>query len=229
MKRALLLAMALLPAAPAAAEVVSGTAHVIDGDTLEIEGRRVRLHGIDAPELAQTCERDGETWACGEESARQLASIADAQQVECTGDEIDAYGRLVATCSAGYTELNATMVETGWATAYRSYSQAYVAAETRARGNGQGLWRSTFTLPETYRLLQAEAQAPRQPARRTNSTAAATTAGPSGPCLIKGNRNKRGEWIYHLPGRPYYDETRPEEIFCTEEQAQAAGYRRSKA
>jgi hypothetical protein len=48
-------------------------------------------------------------------------------------------------------------------------------------------------------------------------------------CAIKGNRNRRGEWIYHLQGQEYYEDTRPEELFCTEREAQAAGYRRAKA
>lgn len=226
--KGVLVLLALMLATPAAADIVSGKAQIVDGDTLEVEGRRIRLFGIDAPELSQTCERDGEAWACGAESARQLAAVIEAQQVACVGDEIDQYGRLVATCSAGATEINAVMVETGWATAYRSYSQAYVAAETRARGNRRGLWRSTFDLPEAYRLLQAEAVAPQQ-AQPASMRAAGSSPRPSGTCLIKGNRNNRGEWIYHLPGRPYYDQTRPEEMFCTEEEAIAAGYRRSKA
>ena len=48
-----------------------------------------------------------------------------------------------------------------------------------------------------------------------------------GSCSIKGNRNRKGQWIYHVPGMPYYDRTRPEEVFCTEAEARAAGYRRA--
>lgn len=215
-------------ATPAAAEVVSGPAQVIDGDTIAMEGRRIRLFGIDAPELQQTCNLNGENWACGEEASRQLAEIIGNQRVDCMGEESDEYGRLIALCSVGRVQLNTVMVETGWATAFRKYSQDYVAAETRARGNRAGLWRSTFDLPEHYRNAAAEPS--RQPERdRAPKRTTRTSSAASGACLIKGNRNKRGEWIYHLPGRPYYAETRAEEMFCTEEQALAAGYRRSKA
>ncbi|KRA82544.1 thermonuclease family protein [Altererythrobacter sp. Root672] len=225
MKAALLFAL-LASAAPVAAEVLSGPAQVIDGDTIEIQDRRIRLFGIDAPELKQTCDLNGEAWACGEEAGRQLAGIIGAQRVECTGEEQDQYGRLVAVCSAGGTQLNRTMVEAGWATAFRKYSQDYVSYEVRARGNRAGLWRSTFDLPEYYRLAAEERTRPQE---RATSRSPRTSSAPGGACLIKGNRNNRGEWIYHLPGRPYYDATRAEEMFCTEEQALAAGYRRSKA
>ena len=121
-------------------------------------------------------------------------------------------------------DLNRALVAEGWATAFRRYSDIYVADETRARASKLGLWSSSFTPPETYRQLEdqqalsvPQAQ-PRSPVRQAPTN-----------CAIKGNRNKRGEWIYHLPGRPYYNETQAEEMFCTEAEAQAAGYRRSKA
>jgi endonuclease YncB( thermonuclease family) len=222
--RALLTLAASLIAVPAAAETVSGPATVIDGDTLEIGERRIRLFGIDAPEAQQTCDRRGEVWACGEESASQLRALIGSKQVACTGDETDQYGRLVAVCSAGYLDLNKTMVAEGWATAFRKYSTAYVADEIRAGSGRRGLWASDFVLPEAYRIARREEAQPqasqeRQPATRQGPTA----------CTIKGNHSRRGEWIYHLPGMPYYEQTRAEEMFCTEAEAQAAGYRRSRA
>jgi endonuclease YncB( thermonuclease family) len=228
MKTALLPILLAAMAVPAAAEVVSGQAQIIDGDTLALDGRRIRLFGIDAPELPQSCDRNGEAWACGEESRTQLEAIIGGQLVSCEGDELDPYDRLVAVCSAGRYELNRTMVEAGWATAFRKYSQDYVAAEIRARGERRGLWRSTFLLPEQYRLA-ASASDPEPQARRASPRAAPASSRQPGGCVIKGNRSRRGEWIYHLPGRPYYDQTRAEEMFCTEEEAIAAGYRRSKA
>lgn len=126
----------------------------------------------------------------------------------------------MAVCSAGYAQLNRTMVESGWATAFRKYSQDYIADEIRARGERRGLWKSTFELPETYRIAQAAAPIASGPA---TERARPRAPAPSGGCLIKGNRSRRGEWIYHLPGMPYYTETRAEEMFCTEAQAQAAG------
>jgi hypothetical protein len=120
------------------------------------------------------------------------------------------------------------MVAAGWATAFREYSQDYVADEVRAKAARAGIWSSTFELPQDYRQARAEqpasapaTRAPRAPAR------AASVAGPIGRCAIKGNRDRKGQWIYHLPGMPYYEATRAEEFFCTEAQAQAAGYRRA--
>jgi endonuclease YncB( thermonuclease family) len=222
--RVLLTLAASLTAVPAAAETVSGSVTVIDGDTLEIGERRIRLFGIDAPEAQQTCDRRGEAWACGEESTNQLRALVGSKQVACTGDETDQYGRLIAVCSAGHLELNKTMVAEGWATAFRKYSTAYVADEIRAGSGRRGLWASDFVLPESYRIAQTEearqqVSEDRQPATRQASTS----------CAIKGNHSRRGEWIYHLPGMPYYEQTRAEEMFCTEAEARAAGYRRSRA
>jgi len=226
MKSVLIILLAAMAPATASAEAVSGPATVVDGDTLTVDGRRVRLFGIDAPELRQPCMREGEAWACGEEAKRQLEELVGANPVACTGEQEDQYGRLIAICRSGRYELNATMVESGWAMAFRMYSADYVAHEFRAKAARQGIWRSTFDLPEYYRLAQApepsaqgrSAQASRPPARQS-----ATSVG----CPIKGNRNRRGQWIYHLPGMPYYDATRAEEMFCTETEAQAAGYRRA--
>lgn len=225
MKFALTAILVASAAAPAAAETISGPTEVLDGDTLAIGDRRVRLFGIDAPEMAQTCDRNGEAWACGKEAARQLAELTGTGDVSCTGHEIDQYGRLVAVCHAGGFDLNKTLVQYGWATAFRQYSDAYIADETRAKMARRGIWSSTFDVPQSYRLAQLPEpveSAPRPPASRSSTRQAF-----QGGCVIKGNRSRRGDWIYHLPGMPYYDATRPEEIFCSEADAQAAGYRRA--
>lgn len=213
----------LVVATPAAAETVVGQARVIDGDTIAIGETTIRLFGIDAPEADQTCDREGAVWNCGEESAAQLRGLIGDAQVFCRGQGQDQYGRTVAVCSAGRFELNATMVEYGWATAFRQYSSDYVAQEMRARAARAGVWDSDFLLPEQYRIAQAPAPAEQpqraQPQVRQND---------SPDCVIKGNRSRRGEWIFHLPGMQYYEQTRAEEIFCSEADAIAAGYRRSR-
>ena len=68
---------------------------------------------------------------------------------------------------------------------------------------------------------------PQRPKTRERAVASSSgwQARASGNCSIKGNRNRKGQWIYHVPGMPYYDRTRPEEIFCTEAEAGAAGKR----
>lgn len=203
---------------------------MVDGDTLAIADRSVRLEGIDAPELDQKCTRDGQEWGCGEEAAAQLRSLIEGQIVSCQDQGSDAHGRLLATCHANGLELGATMVEYGWATAYRSYSSTYVGHEHRAQSARQGIWRSEFVLPEHHRIAKAEAATPTASQVRPSSRQGRPQAPNEGSlgCTIKGNRSRRGDWIYHLPGMQYYEATRPEEIFCTEAEARAAGYRRSK-
>jgi len=217
-----ILVLALACTSQALAQVLVGTARAVDGDTLEVSGKRVRLFGIDAPEADQTCQKDGSSWACGHVATQQLSALLEGQLVECRGSGVDQYGRMLAVCSAGPEELNEVMVEQGWAVAYRQYSDNYIAAEARAKASHLGIWSSTFLLPSEYRhskLVPAVASRQRSAAPPTQWT---------GGCRIKGNRNRRGEWIYHLPGMPYYEQTRAEEMFCTEAQALAAGYRRAK-
>jgi endonuclease YncB( thermonuclease family) len=228
--RSFAVAALLILSAPASGQDVAGTARVVDGDSLVIAETRVRLVGIDAPELDQSCTRDGQEWACGEAAAAQLRSLTENQTVTCFEQGNDAHGRVLATCHANGLELGGTMVEYGWATAYRSYSSAYIGHEHRAKAAGQGIWRSEFVLPEHHRLAKAEAAAPVVLEDRPISPQGRSQAADQGyrGCRIKGNRSRRGDWIYHLPGMQYYEETRAEEIFCSETEARAAGYRRSK-
>lgn len=222
------LALTTVPV-PVLAQHLQGPASVADGDSLSVSGIRVRLFGIDAPELAQNCY-DGETVvACGEMAKAQLQAMIGSSQVSCSGKSTDSFGRMVAVCRIGNLDLGLAMVEAGWATAYRNYSDVYVPAETRARALRTGLWQWTFQPPEDFRSAQETREAPSS----ANRVPHQRQAGPvrrwerDAQCLIKGNRNRKGEWIYHLPGMPYYDATRAEEYFCTEADARAAGYRRA--
>lgn len=213
-------------ATPASAEQITGFATAIDGDTLKLNDTTIRLFGIDAPEADQTCLRDEEKWLCGKTASEQLAELIETQLVTCDISGLDTYGRSIAICNIGYMEINRTMVEQGWAVAFRKYSAAYVSAETQAKFENRGIWISEFELPEHYRIARQDSVNN----KRHKQTPAANISGSKahdGSCTIKGNRNRRGEWIYHLPGMPYYDVTRPEDIFCTEEAARKAGYRRA--
>ena len=146
-----------------------------------------------------------------------------SQMVYCQEEGVDQYGRLLGTCSANRMNLNATIVEYGWAMAFRAYSDDYLAQEHRARSAKAGIWGSQFALPEQHRMAVREASRP-----AATTAPAGRTKRPSSICDIKGNRSRRGDWIYHLPGMQYCEQTRPEEIFCSEADAIAAGYRRSK-
>lgn len=220
------LALAVLLATPSQQPII-GTAVAGDGDGLTIGQTKIRLFGIDAPEFDQTCVRGGAQWQCGAEAADRLSKLVTGRQVFCLALGEDDFGRTLARCTVGAVDVNRTMVESGYAVAFRKYSTDYIAAEDRAKAAKLGLWSGTFEMPHEYRA-GAKAEIPRQAAPRRDRTQQATPTQSSSGCVIKGNRNRRGEWIYHLPGMPYYDQTRPEDIFCTEAEARAAGYRRAK-
>ena len=141
----------LLFAAPALAQDISGPARAADGDSLDLSGISVRLFGVDAPELAQECERGGAPWACGKQAASKLASLVSGKSVLCEQRDVDDYGRIVATCRAGSIDLAGAMVDAGLAVALPHFSDRYVAAEARARAAGTGLWSGTFQTPADYR------------------------------------------------------------------------------
>lgn len=223
----LLSALLSIATVPAYAQTISGPAEVVDGDSLSVSGLSVRLFGIDAPEGKQTCNRGGSSWRCGEEAATQLRNMIGGAPVECRGRGIDTYGRTVAVCTVAGIELNQAVVEAGWATAFRKYAQGYVAAEARAKAARRGIWDSEFDLPENYRAAHDRSTEPAPQKFVGVARPRATTQPTSQGCAIKGNRNRKGQWIYHLPGMPYYNVTRAEEMFCSEAQAQAAGYRRA--
>lgn len=141
------------PEAPPAplADIIQGPARVIDGDTLEIDARRIRLHGIDAPERSQTCDSATRAWRCGRAATQALRAQIAGREVTCEVLDEDRYGRQVSRCGAGGEDLGAWMVAHGHALAYRRYSLAYVDQERRARLAGIGLWSGQFVDPETYR------------------------------------------------------------------------------
>ena len=133
--------------AAAGAAPLSGLGRSIDGDSLMVGATEVRLFGIDAPEFRQSCQRDGRSWQCGSEAAYQLSKLVDGKQVTCTALGADTHGRTLARCRVDQTDLNRTMVATGFALAYRRYSKDYVSAEERAKLTRRGIWSGTFELP----------------------------------------------------------------------------------
>ena len=139
------LALALLPAIALAD--ITGPARVIDGDTLEIRRERIRLHGIDAPEMRQSCWRDGKVWRCGGDAASALAGKIASRAVACQELDRDRYGRMVAKCTVAGEDLGEWLVANGWALAYVDISRDYAGVEQRAKAARRGIWASEFEPP----------------------------------------------------------------------------------
>ncbi len=126
----------------------SGDLVAVDGDTLANGKGRARLESIDAPELSQKCRRpDRQTWPCGVEAKRRLATFLASPGLVCTGRADDRYGRRLVRCRSGETDVNALMVREGFAVSYGGYS----AEEAVARREGFGIWSGAFERPEVWR------------------------------------------------------------------------------
>jgi len=212
MIRATLFLSLSLTTFPGHALDISGPATIQDGDTFRIGAQVIRLNGIDAPENGQDCERSGRSYNCGAKAENRLRSIL-RDGVSCSGDRFDDFDRLLADCRAGGADVSAAMVRSGWALAFRRYSEAYVPEEDAARSDGVGVWAGEFVAPWEF---------------RANGWANAAQEAPDG-CAIKGNISKRGR-IYHTPWSRSYSRTRintakGERWFCNEAEALAAGWR----
>ncbi len=131
-----------------ALETVAGTPRVVDGDSLEFGQLRLRLRGIDAPELHQECnDRQGRPFACGRIAKDHLKSLVGARRVTCTADDLDKYGRRLGTCAVGDTDIGRQMVADGWAVSYGGY----FSQEGRARRERRGIWDGDFDAPARWR------------------------------------------------------------------------------
>lgn len=116
---------------------IDGVASVIDGDTIEIHGQRIRLNGIDAPERGKRC---GDV-NVSQRSAQALDDLLESRTVQCTVSGGDRYSRSVATCLVAGTDLAAVQVAQGWARDWPRYSSgAYADEEADARQSGRGVW-----------------------------------------------------------------------------------------
>lgn len=125
----------------------TGAASVVDGDTIRLGRTRVRLRGIDAPESAQLCRKDGTDYACGRQARQALTKLIAGRPVSCDGSRLDRYGRLLGDCSAGDTNLNRQLVLAGWAVAYGDFERD----EAAARADGRGMWAGSFERPQDWR------------------------------------------------------------------------------
>ena len=183
-----LIVISLAVSTAASAQNVSGRARASDGDSLDLSGISVRLHGIDAPELSQSCQRQRATWQCGKDASSKLASLVAGQDVVCEQKDLDDYGRIVASCRAGATDLGGAMVEAGLAVALPRFTDRYVAAEARARAAGRGLWSGDFQMPADYRAAH-----PRPGMKFPPDAQRAARARPPGPTGVF-YRNCKEAW-----------------------------------
>ncbi|OJU49860.1 MAG: nuclease [Mesorhizobium sp. 61-13] len=124
-----------------------GRAVIVDGDSIELGGQRIRLRGIDAPEYRQTCNRNGSEYPCGRAAREALVQLTAGRAVTCSGWRNDRYGRLLGDCKAGAVDLNSAQVAAGWAVAYGDFE----VEEARARGAKAGIWAGTFEWPQDWR------------------------------------------------------------------------------
>lgn len=123
----------------------------VDGDSLRLANENIRLLGIDAPELSQTCRDErGREWACGQEARALLRSLVSRGTVNCASISKDHYGRTLATCSAGpIADIGEAMVRAGFAVDFMS--GGYRAAEAEARADKRGIWQGSFERPQDWR------------------------------------------------------------------------------
>lgn len=134
----------------------TGQARVIDGDTIDLDGQRIRLYGLDAPEMKQSCTLADGPYACGEKAKEALSSLIAGQDVRCEKRDIDRYNRIVGVCYSGGTDINAWMVAQGYAVAYRQYSMRYAPQEAEAKHAKRGIWAGSFDMPSDFRRAKRE-------------------------------------------------------------------------
>lgn len=126
---------------------------IVDGDTIHINKIKYRLHGIDAPEMKQSCKMKEKNYKCGVKAKKFLVFLIGNQSVKCHHMDIDRYKRIIAECFVGKTNLNKELVRNGWALAYREYSKDYIADEEFAKENNLGMWKGIFIHPKKWRKL----------------------------------------------------------------------------
>lgn len=138
---------------PEVKEFSNSEVRVIDGDSIAFGKLRIRMQGIDAPELKQECldNKTRQLYKCGEVAKNYLIKLIDKQIVKCTNEGLDRYQRQLAYCYAGKLNLNREMVRTGNALAYSKYDKSFIKEEAEAKENKTGIWASKFEKPEQYR------------------------------------------------------------------------------
>jgi endonuclease YncB( thermonuclease family) len=193
--------------------VVEGRATAVTGGTLRIKDKTVQLDGIEAPDLEQRCTRAGKRWRCGEAAAEALGRILRGKNARCEIGRFDASGRANGSCTIDGRDIAQQLVREGAVFASGGLFTGYGSAEREAKAQNAGLWAGEAERPSEFRAKLWEA---------------AKRAAPDG-CPIKGTVSSDGK-IYVLPWSPEYVRarvrtSRGERWFCTEAEAQAAGWK----
>ena len=124
---------------------------ITDGDTIKINGEKIRFSGIDTPELKQTCIKDGENNSCGLIAKQILIDKIAMNKVKCIKEGQDRYKRILAECFVNNESLSRYLVRSGYAFAYRKYSKKFIIDEDYARVNKLGMWSMEFEYPWDFR------------------------------------------------------------------------------
>ena len=124
---------------------------VVDGDTIVLNGEKIRFSGIDTPELKQTCMNGDEKVFCGKTAKMLLVKKIGNNTLECISEGKDAYKRTLAECFVNGESLSKFLVRSGYAFAYRKYSTKFVKDEEFAKANKLGMWAMTFQYPWDFR------------------------------------------------------------------------------
>ena len=136
------------------ANEIIGVPKIIDGDTIKILKKTIRMHGIDTPEKKQMCIKKSKQYNCGQVATEALIKKINKKQVVCSVQKkLDRYKRYIGTCFVEKVNLNKWLVRNGFAVAYRRYSKEYIADEAYAKENKLGLWSGYFMNPEKWRNL----------------------------------------------------------------------------
>ncbi len=160
--RFLLIVSSLFLSMSAAAHAeLAGAAVIISGDTIEVQGRRVRLTGVTAPGADQLCVGAQAQWRCGMVARLKLDQRIGSSSVICREQGVDRHGRILGRCRVDDgqgMELNRWLVTSGWALASRGHGQAYKEAQAQAMSSGAGLWRDGFEPPDGWRHVAESAE-----------------------------------------------------------------------
>ena len=132
-------------------QVSSQELRVVDGDTIHLNGEKIRFTGIDTPELKQTCIKEGLIDQCGVTAKEILIVKIGDNKVECISEGKDRYKRTLAECFVNDESLSSYLVRSGYAFAYRRYSKKFIPDEDYAKDNKIGMWSMKFQYPWDYR------------------------------------------------------------------------------